>query len=102
MLFNVTRQLQDLCLHIFVFKSFLDKLTKENLLFLFKSNLVSSEAIHFFLLFLEQISDNSVFFLCHLELSLKLLNFILNLKLLTKLFRDILLNLLNQILGVSD
>jgi len=63
---------------------------------------VTSKAVHFLLLFLEQISDHSIFFLRYLELSFKLLNFILNLKLLTKLLRDILLNFLYQVLSISD
>jgi|LauGreDrversion4_2_1035121.scaffolds.fasta_scaffold214017_2 hypothetical protein len=102
MLFNVTRQLQDLGLHIFVLKGFLNKLAKEDLLLFFKSHFVTSEAIHFLLFFLEQISDHSIFFLRYLELSLKLLNFILNLKLLAKLLRDILLDFLYQVLSISD
>jgi hypothetical protein len=35
MLFNVTRQLQDLGLHIFVLKGFLNKLAKEDFLLFF-------------------------------------------------------------------
>ena len=59
------------------------------------------KAIHFFLLLFEQISDHSVFFLSHLELGLKFLYFILDLKLLTELFRDFLGDLLNHVLSVT-
>ena len=102
MLYNVSLELQYLGLHVSLFHTLLHKLSHEDLLFFLEGSLVTCQAILFLSLLFQHVSYNCLLLFGRLHLFLELLDLGLNLHLLSKLLRDLLLYHLDHVLGVLN
>ena len=99
---DVGFELQYLGLHVSLFHALLHKLSHEDLLFFLEGSLVTCQAILFLPLLFQHVSNNCLLFFGRLHLFLELLDLGLNLHLLSKLLRDLLLYHLDHVLGVFN
>ena len=102
MLNDVGLELQYLGLHVSLFHTLLHKLSHENLLFFLEGSLVTCQAILFLPLLFQHVSNNCLLLFGRLHLFLELLDLGLNLHLLSKLLRDLLLDHLDHVLSVLN
>ena len=102
MLNDVSLELQNLGLHVSLFHALLNKLSHEYLLLFLEGSLVTCQAILFLPLLFQHVSYNGLLLFGRLHLFLELLDLGLNLHLLSKLFRDLLLYHLDHVLGVLN
>lgn len=102
MLNYVGFELQYFGLHVSFLHTLLHKLSHEYLLFFLEGSLVPCQAILFLPLLFQHVSYNGLFLFGSLHLLLELLDLGLNLHLLSKLFRDLLLYHLDHVLGVLN